>query len=172
MDNSNLVQGEAGHSDGGIGIGNVRVMLAADYAVLPNLLAGIRFGYVFNAYTGKQAVTDGRAFSPPIHVEARATYLHGHLPLRNPGFAPMAFAGLGISEFDWHTTSIVSLKSVQEPVNVWYTDGPFFLVVGAGVRYQFSARAAFTGALRLNLTIGGNGVLPTFGPELGVSYGF
>jgi hypothetical protein len=174
IDNGNLVPGQAGHTDGGLGVGDVRVMLAADYAVLPNVLVGIRFGWVFNAYTGKAAVTDGRAFSPPLHVEARATYIYGRQPLHNPGFAPMGFAGLGISEFDWHTTSIVAFKNValQEPVTVWYTDAPFFVVVGAGMRYQFSPRAAFTGAVRLNLAIGGNGVLPTLGPEVGVSYGF
>jgi hypothetical protein len=149
-------------------------MLAADYAVLPNLLAGVRIGYVFGAYTGNAAVQDGRAFGPNLHFEARATYVYGHQPLRNPGFAPMGFAGLGISEFDWHSTSSVSLQGVagQTPVNVWLTDAPFFFVVGGGARYQFSARVAVTGALRLNIAIGGNGVLPTIGPEVGVSYGF
>jgi hypothetical protein len=174
MQNANLVQGQAGHVDGGIGIGNVRVMLAADYAILPNVLAGIRFGYVFNAYTGSAAVTDGRAFGPNLHIEARGTYLHGRQPLRNPGFAPMGFVGVGVSEFDWHTTSIVAFKNValQQPVNVWYMDAPFFFALGGGMRYQFSPRTAFTGAIRLNLAIGGNGVLPTFGPEVGVVYGF
>ncbi len=164
--------GEAGHSDGGLGIGNVRVVFAADYAFTPNVLAGIRFGYVFNAYTGTAAVQDGRAFGPDLHIEARATYVLGRQPLRRTGFAPMAFAGLGLSEFDWHTTSVVAYGNGQAPVNVWYTDAPFFLVVGGGVRYQFSARAAFTSALRLDLTIGGNGVLPTLAPEMGVLYGF
>jgi hypothetical protein len=175
MQNDNLMPGQAGHVDGGVGIGNVRVMLAVDYAVLPNLLGGIRFGYVFNAYTGNAAVSDGRAFGPNLHIEARATYIHGRgQPLRDPGFAPMGFAGLGVSEFDWHTTSIVAFKNValQTPVNVWYTDAPFFFVLGGGMRYQFSPRAAFTAAIRVNIAIGGNGVLPTVGPEVGVSYGF
>jgi hypothetical protein len=174
MLNSNLVPGEAGNVDGGIGIGNVRVMLSGDYAVLPNILAGLRFGYVFNAYTGSAAVSDGRAFGPKLHIEARGTYLYGREPLRRAGFVPMGFAGLGFSEFDWHATSIVAVKNValQQPVNIWYTDAPFFFVLGGGVRYEFSTRTAFTGALRLNIAIGGNGVLPTFGPEIGVNYGF
>jgi hypothetical protein len=84
----------------------------------------------------------------------------------------MGIAGLGISEFDWHTTAVVLDGNQQLPVNVWYTDAPFFLFVGGGVRYQFGLRTAFTAALRLDLTMGGNGVLPTIAPEVGVSYGF
>ncbi len=174
MQNANLVKGQSGHVDGGPGIGNVRVMLAVDYALTPNILAGVRFGYVFNAYTGSAAVQDGRAFGPNLHIEARGTYVFGQQPLRRTGFSPMAFGGLGVSQFDWHTTSIVAFQNValQQPVNIWYMDAPFFLTVGGGVRYQFSPRAAFTAALRLNVAIGSNGVLPTAGPEVGVSYGF
>jgi hypothetical protein len=40
------------------------------------------------------------------------------------------------------------------------------------VRYQFSLRAAFTGAARVNAVIGGNGLMMTYGPEVGVLYGF
>jgi hypothetical protein len=44
-------------------------------------------------------------------------------------------------------------------------------MLGGGARYQFSTRAAFTGALRLNVAIG-NGALVTYGPEIGLAYGF
>jgi hypothetical protein len=86
----------------------------------------------------------------------------------------MVFAGTGISEFDTHVTSVVSLDNVagQQPVNIWMTDAPFFIALGGGMRYQFSLRAAFTAAVRLNAVIGGNGFLMTYGPELGVVYGF
>jgi hypothetical protein len=85
----------------------------------------------------------------------------------------MGFAGLGLAEFDGHTTSVVTLSNVagQQPVNVWRTDGPFFVMLGAGARYQFSPRAAFTGAVRLNIAVG-NGALLTYGPEIGIAYGF
>jgi hypothetical protein len=172
-DNNNLIKGmQAGHVDGGVGFGDVRIMLSADYAITQNLLAGVRIGYVLNAYNGSAAVQDGRAFGPNLHLEARATYLLGRRPLRNIGFVPMGMAGLGISEFDWHTTAVVIDGNQQMPVNVWYTDAPFFLFVGGGVRYNFSMRTAFTAALRLDLTMGGNGVLPTVAPEFGVTYGF
>jgi len=168
------IQGQAGHVDGGIQPGDVRVMLAFDYALNPSLLVGARVGYVLNGYTGNAAVHDGRAFGPKLHLEARATYLFGNEPLKHVGFAPMVFGGLGVSEFDGHSLSVVTLDNVagQQPVNVWLTDGPFFIVGGGGVRYQFSPRAAFTAAARFNAVMGGNGFMMTYGPEIGVLYGF
>jgi hypothetical protein len=165
---------QAGNASGGFQVGNVRVMGAFDYALSPSLLAGARLGYVFNAYTGNAAVAGGKALGPKIHAEVRGTYLFGHEPLKHAGFAPMSFVGLGISEFDAHTTSVVSLANVAgaQPVNIWLTDSPFFVALGAGIRYQFSLRAAFTGAARVNLVFGGNGFLPTYGPEVGILYGF
>jgi hypothetical protein len=159
----------SGSTVGSLQVGDVRLLLAFDYALSPNLLAGARAGYVFNAYPGTRAV-----HFPPVHIEARATYLLGDAPLMRGGFAPMGFAGLGLSEFDGHQSTLVSFNQVgmaQRTVDVWGTDAPFFIVLGAGARMQF-ARAAITAALRLNLVIGGNGLLPTFGPEIGVLYGF
>lgn len=173
--NSHLsIQGKAGNIDGGFQTGDVRVMASFDYALSPSFLLGARLGYVFNAYTGTAAATNGKAFGPKIHAEARATYLFGREPLMHPGFAPMVFLGTGVSEFDGHSTTVVQLDNVagEQPVNVWLTDGPFFAALGAGVRYQFSLRAAFTLAARANAVFGGNGFLMTFGPEVGVLYGF
>jgi hypothetical protein len=175
-DQNNLlsIQGQAGHSDGGLVPGDIRVMATFDYALSANFLVGARLGYVFNAYPGQAAVSAGHAFGPKVHAEARATYLFGDAPLAHTGFAPMVFAGTGVSEFDGHVTSVVSLDNVagQQPVNIWVTDAPFFIAVGGGVRYQFSLRAAFTGAARVNAVIGGNGLMMTYGPEVGVLYGF
>ncbi len=168
--NSQLHPGTAGRIDGGMQPGNVRVMASFDYALSPALLVGARLGYVANAYTGKAAVADGHAWGPHLDAEVRGTYLFGTAPLANVGFAPMVFAGGGMSEFDGHVTTIVTLTT-QEPVNVWKTAGPFFLEAGGGVRYAFSLRAAFTAAARVNLALSG-GTLMTYGPELGIQYGF
>jgi hypothetical protein len=59
----------------------------------------------------------------------------------------------------------------QQPVNAWKTAGPFFFLVGGGIRYAFSPRAAVTLAARVNAALGG-GLLFTYGPEIGVQYGF
>jgi hypothetical protein len=168
--NSQIQRGQAGAVPGGFQPGNVRILFAFDYALSASFLVGARGGYVANAYTGQAAVKDGRAFGSNIDLEARATYLFGDHPLANIGFAPMVFAGLGVSEFDGHTTTIVTLVS-QQPVNAWVTDGPFFLDVGGGARYAFSPRAAFSMALRINAALG-NGFLATYGPEVGIQYGF
>jgi hypothetical protein len=166
--------GQPGQIGGGLVAGDLRIMLSVDYALLEQLLVGGRIGYVANAYTGQQAGNDGRAAGFRVHLEGRATYLFGKAPLRSAGFVPMAFAGLGFAEFDGHSTTVVKESYIpgQQPVNVWLTDGPVFLVVGGGVRYQFSPRAAFTGAIRLNMAFPGNGVLFTYGPEIGFAYGF
>ena len=168
--NGTIAKGGGGHVDGGLQPGDVRAMLSFDYALSSSFLVGGRLGYVLNAYTGKAAVKDGRAFGADIDLEARATYLFGHEPLASVGFAPMIFGGLGISEFDGHTTTIVTLTT-QQPENVWKTSGPFFVEVGGGARYAFSLRAAFTLAARLNGAFG-NGLLTTYGPEVGIQYGF
>jgi hypothetical protein len=178
--NAALAPGGAGRSGGGLQLGDGRVMLSVDYALQPNLLVGGRLGYVFNAYPGSAASQDGRAAGFRVHVEGRATYLLGKAPLEQVGFAPMGFAALGFSEFDGHVTSVATQTNptaggapLVQPVDIWLTDGPFFVAIGAGARYQFSPRMAATLALRLNLAIGGNGVLPTYGlPEAGFLYGF
>ncbi|MGH7269271.1 MAG: hypothetical protein ACREJ3_02475, partial [Polyangiaceae bacterium] len=172
--NSSLVRGQAGAVSGGLQPGDFRVMLAVDYAVSPSVMIGGRLGYVGNTYTGSAAIADGHAFSSPLHLEARGTYLFGRAPLASIGFIPMLFVAAGISEFDAHTTTVVSQNNIagQEPVSAWRVDSPWFLAVGGGSRYQFSRRAAFTAALRLNAALGAVGVLPTYGPELDFQYGF
>lgn len=171
--NMELVPGQAGSIGGGFQAGDARVMLTVDYALNPNILVGGRMGFVANTYSGSAASKDGRAAGFKIHVEGRATYLFGLNPLAHTGFLPMGFAGLGLAEFDGHSTSVVTLSNVagQQPVDVWRTDGPFFFMFGGGARYQFSPRAACTGALRFNIAAG-NGALLTYGPEIGIAYGF
>jgi hypothetical protein len=127
-----------------------------------------------NAYRGNAAVRDGRALGTKMHAELRMTYVFGRDPLSRVGFAPIAFAGGGISEFDAHASTLVTLDNVvgERSANVWLTDAPFFATVGAGARYQFAPRIQLTLGGRLNAALGGNGFLPTFGPELTFQEGF
>ncbi len=172
--NEALVAGQSGAVNGGLQLGDVRAMLAVDYAFSAAWLLGVRIGYVLNTYPGTAAVADGRAYSHPLHAEVRVTHLFGPEPLAHVGFAPMMFFAGGMSEFDGHLASDATLNGVvgSQRVNVWVTDGPWFVTVGGGIRYQFSLRAALTAALRLNASFPGNGVLPTAGPEVGFQYGF
>jgi hypothetical protein len=169
-----LVPGRSGNVRGGLQAGDIRVMVAVDYALGPAFLLGARIGYVFNRYPGGNvAVHDGRAYGQALHAELRATYLFGPAPLATLRFAPMLFAGGGVSEFDGHVTGDAALSNVvgSQRVNIWVTDGPWFVTIGGGFRYPFSLRAAFTAALRVNAAFFDNGVLPTFGPEIGFQYG-
>jgi hypothetical protein len=171
--NNALVQGQSGGSSGGASIGNIRAMFTFDYAATPSWMVGARLGYVFGTYPGTAAVNDGRAFGHPVMVEARLTYLFGDAPLTHVGFAPMVFAAGGLSEFDGHVGAVVTPQGGStQPVEVWYTDTPWFFTLGGGVRYQLSPHAAFTGAARLNLSFPKNGVFANIGPEIGVQYGF
>jgi hypothetical protein len=169
-----LVPGKAGSLDGGLQAGNFRLMLSADYALFPWLLVGGRLGYTFNTYPGQWAVRDGRAAGSSLYIEGRATYVFGENPLAHEGLAPIAFLGTGLSEFDASGSRSVSSAGsvVNQSVNIWITDGPWFLALGGGVRYQLSVGAAFTGAVRLNTIVGGNGMMVTVGPELGAAYAF
>jgi hypothetical protein len=90
----------------------------------------------------------------------------------------MAFVGGGVSEFDAHGQDNVALFPMGGgapqigKVNIWRTDGPGFLLIGGGARWAMSEAVAATLAIRVNIAIGGNGVIPTVGPELGLQYGF
>jgi hypothetical protein len=174
---------DGGHVNGGLQQSNERVLLAADYALTQNLLAGLRLGVAFDGYPGSAAVRAGRSLgsilstpSTPLvlHLEARATYLFGQRPLLEEAFSPEVFAGAGISEFDAHVTTWVGFTGQvgHQPADVWLIDAPFFLTLGAGGRYQFSRRVAFAAAVRTEIVFGTSGVLPTCGPELTLQYGF
>jgi hypothetical protein len=178
--NSALIPGAAGTVGGGLQPGDVRAFIAVDYALSPAILVGGRLGYVLNTYPSGDAavVRDHRAFGSKVHVEARGTYVFGDAPLTHEGFAPTVFAAAGMAPFDGHVASIVSMSQkmstvpISQPVNVWRTDGPWFLAVGGGVRYQLSPRAAFNAAVRVNAAFGGSGALFTYGPEIAFQYGF
>jgi hypothetical protein len=180
-ENSSLVPGRAGTISGGLQSGDFRIMLSADYAIRPNLLVGARLGWAIGAYPGKFASTDNKAFGTDIHIEGRATYLFPATPLVLGELAPMAFVATGLSEFDGSIKATATLAPAPSDtpksryVNIWVTDGPWFLALGGGARYEIPTQGppvALTAAVRMNLVVGGNGVLPTFGPELGAAVGF
>lgn len=177
--NVSLIPGQAGEVAGGVHPGNLRALIAVDYALSPQVLIGGRLGYVLNAYpSGGAAVTEHHAFGPRIHAEARGTYVFGDSPLAHEGFAPTVFLSLGAAEFDGHVVSMVSMNQkssgvpISQPVDIWLTSGPWFVAAGGGARYQFSARAAFNAAVRVNVALGGVGALFTYGPEIAFQYGF
>ena len=172
--NDALQLGKSDQVKGGLAPGNIRVMASIDYALNPNILVGLRLGYVINTYPGSAASTDGKTFAP-FHGELRGTYLVGKDALMKPGFAPMVFVGGGVSQFD----SKVDVTVVEQGVNgtksvqAWTIGGPGFFSLGAGGRFAVSDRAAITGAAKFTGAFGGAaGFLPIIAPEVGVVFGF
>jgi hypothetical protein len=181
-ENDRLVSGNV---NGGPTVGNIRVMLTADYAILPNIMLGGRLGYVFGGYPGEEASVDGRRFSAPIHFELRTTYLFGKEPLSAvQRVVPYAFGGFGVGRFE---TAVPVPYKEREPapktpgcdargicdknVDAWHLAGPAFLVVGGGARFALNQRFALMGGLRMNLAFL-NAFAPSIGPELGIQAGF
>ena len=156
---------------GGFARGNLRVMLSFDYAFTPNVLLGARIGYVL--FTDPATVNPTAAF-PPLHIEARVTYLIGKNAIMET-FAPMVFAGAGVGEFDAFLPVPVSFTNGMAPQteNAWLTAGPVFVAPGAGVRVLLSKKVAATGAAKLDFAFGGSaGLLFGVAPELGLQAGF
>lgn len=178
-----------GNSSGGIKPANLRLFASFDYAVTPNLLAGARVGVSLFVYPGQSAINDGRAFGlERLYLEARGTWVFGENPLGDTSIHPLVLLGFGAAEFDAHTSSFAAIcpgavatpvapctggkGAVTGTVNVWQTNGPFFFTVGAGARMAVTDSIALMAALRLNGSFGANGLVPTFGPEVAVQYGF
>jgi hypothetical protein len=173
--NNALQQGQAGTSNGGIVRGDIRLMLSFDYALTANVLLGARFGLTTFKYPGQAAYTDGRAWSAAngrLYLDARFTYLFGENAITK-SVAPMVFAGLGAASFDAHVDSGITLSNGQSgTVSLWQTNGPFFVMLGGGIRAAFSDSLGATLALRVNGSTGSNGFIATVGPEVGLAYGF
>jgi hypothetical protein len=162
----------------GLGVGNVRLLVAVDYALTPNVLLGARIGYVLRTVPNA-AVS---APFPPFHAEARATYLFGDGAILQT-FAPMALVAVGLGEFDAYVSVPVFLNAynmgaMMRPAqalteNAWLTAGPAFIAAGGGVRVLLSDHVAGTAALKLEAAFGGSAnTLVGAAPELAVQVGF
>jgi hypothetical protein len=176
--NDALIPGSAGQSNGGIQRGDIRLALSFDYALNANMLVGGRLGITLFKYPGEAAYSDGRAWnfaSSRLYLDARFTYLFGENALTKV-VAPMVFGGFGVASFDSHTDSGLTLQegstTQSGTVSLWQTNGPFFFLLGGGIRASMSQSLAATLAVRMNGSFGSNGFIPTFGPEVGIVYGF
>ena len=177
--NVSLIPGQAGQVAGGVHPGDLRALIAVDYALSPQVLIGGRLGYVLNAYpSGGAAVTEHHAFGPRIHAEARGTYVFGDSPLAHEGFAPTVFLSLGAAEFDGHVASMVSMSQkssgvpISQPVEHLADERP--VVCGRGRRRPLSVLGSrrVQRRVRVNVALGGVGALFTYGPEIAFQYGF
>ncbi len=153
---------------GGLLPTNLRLLLSFDYALTTNILIGARAGYVLNT---DPASAPGPNF-PPIHLEARFTYLFGKDAILNP-IAPLILAAAGISEFDANIGVQVALSTGKvQNENAWLTAGPAFGALGAGARFLVGKSVAITAVLKGQAAIGSPSSLFGFAPEVGAQLGF
>ena len=162
------------HVGGGSAPGNLRLMAAFDYAVTPNILAGVRAGVAVLGYPGGAAQQDGKRFGiAPLHLEARGTYVIGKDGVASLGIQPYVFLGGGVSTFETQVSvSVVeSGNPTARKVTAWQVTGPGFITIGGGVRYALPSHVVLLGGLRTNFAFG-NAFVPSVGPDIGVMYGF
>jgi hypothetical protein len=148
--------------------------LSVEYAVTGNLLLGGRVGYVFGTYPGQEANQNGRGF-PPLHLEARATYVFGEDPVFHAGVAPYVMASLGVAPWSARADVLLVSPNATPPqleVQAWQLGGPGFLSAGAGARFAFSGSAALLVGPRFTLAFGSGAALGALGPEVGIELGF
>jgi hypothetical protein len=186
--NAALILDGSGKTDsvsGGMNLGNLRILASFDYALNYNLLLGARLGFVALTYPGNTI----KSF-PPIHAEARVTYVFGHEALASKGFAPEILLAAGAAAF----SSKVSVEAylcgppngvgsgakgscstgiapTEGNFDAWRVAGPVFVAPGGGVRWALSDRAAISLNLKLALAFG-NGFLFDPQPELAAQFGF
>jgi hypothetical protein len=154
---------------GGFAPGNLRLMASFDYALSMNVLLGARAGYVL--FTDP-ASSPGPAF-PPVHLEARFTYLFGKDALAS-SIAPFALLAAGLGEFDASFGVQVVVAGMNQPLNenAWIVAGPFFASGGLGLRFLLGSNVAATVALKGEGAFGGSaGFLGGVAPELGMQFG-
>ncbi len=166
-------------AQGGLTLGNLRILATLDMALTPNMTIGARLGYVL--FTDPATGSPGAAF-PPVHLEARFSYYFGRDALISATVAPYVFGGLGLGEFDAFTGITITPRQTTDgppgpgtpavTENAWLTSGPFFFALGGGLRFRFTDRVAGTAAIKFQEAVGGTaGALPGVAPEVGLQYG-
>jgi len=161
---------------GGGALGNIRILLSADYSLTGNLQIGARLGLVINNYPGAAAAEDGKRYSLPLHAELRVTYVVGKDPLFKKGFAPYFFAGAGAAQFETKVAvqtieARAGSPAVKKSVEAWHIAGPGFVSLGGGGRFAIKPNFAIMFGLRGNIAFL-NGFAPSVGPEIGGMIGF
>ena len=169
-----LVPGHSGTPTSELTPGGVHITATLDYAVTANLMVGLRFGYVANAYPGQAASAAGKTLSTALHAEARGTWVFGDEPIARSGLAPYAFVAAGVARFDMPTTVMVQQQGIagERAVRAWYVAGPAFGALGGGARYAFSPRVAFSTGLGVDVALGPGASGVTVAPEMHLQYGF
>jgi hypothetical protein len=188
--NATIVQGKDDTVHGGGAFGNVPINVTVDYAVTNNIMAGLRFAFVANGYSGSAAKNDGVGFTVPFRAEARGTYVIGKDAIAVGGLKPYIYLGAGFGAVNapvgvtvavcpngMPASTCTSPPSTQQ-ATAWKIAGPGFIAAGGGIRYGFgggtdgASRFALTAGIRLEGAIGEGFLFVPGIPEVGFQAGF
>jgi hypothetical protein len=167
-----------------------RVLLSFDYAVTPNILAGVRLGYAFRGgppanmvappdenppgvYNPTVPTNPGTKFLP-FHAELRGSYWFGKSGFR-PGFRPYVHLGGGLAQVDAKVVVNVDDKDTensggQTTADAWKKLGQGFITGGGGVGYFFTNKLGVQANFNVMYMLGASGIV--LQPSLGMMMGF
>jgi hypothetical protein len=133
----------AGSIPGGLTLATQRILVGVDYAVLPELLLGLRLGYAFGG--GPKEGEGGAAFLP-FHAEGRVAYWFGGA--HKGAFRPFVQVGGGAAQVDAKVEveivdpayvpacasqgKVAGERCLVRTVNAWRKAGTVFGTAGLG----------------------------------------
>ena len=114
---------------GGLTPGNFRILASFDYAPTPNIMVGLRLGYVGGSYNGSAASggVEARTLGIPLDAELRGTYLLGKDALAKKGLAGYGMIAAGVSQYSAEvgvTAISTACPRVAGPNNEYTTQCP------------------------------------------------
>ncbi len=160
-------------TNGGMGIGSMRVLVGFDRVFAKRITAGARLGFAFLGHPAREG-TDKKTFFP-IHVELRGAFFFAQDPFMKPGVRPYAFLGGGVADFSARVNTEVQQEGAQVgsidtfTLDVHQKGGMFWAGGGLGLQYAVNDRMAMV------IEVGARQAFPTsatiIAPSLGATFG-
>jgi hypothetical protein len=177
--------GGAGDVGGGPVLGTMRILVGYDYAVIPELLLGVRAGFAFGG--GPDKVIPGYATESfqPVHAEARAAYWF--LGSETGSVRPFIEVSGGVAQVDASVQLDIIDRSMAQvnscaqqgrandstclvvPVDAWKKTGVGFVGAGLGTMFAFGDSHGLVLEARVMQMLGSSGT--ALGGQLGYTLG-
>lgn len=175
------VQG-AGTVNGGFALGTKRILLGADVAITPEIVAGVKVGFAFGGGPQQKTATLETAPFMPFHAEVRGSYWFNEGISRGT-FRPFAAIATGIAQVDASVSvRIVDLSyrdqcraqgqdatCVLPTLEAWNKTGTAFASLGGGLLYAITPDSGVLAEVRYMYMFPAPGSVVAL--QLGYSYG-